>query len=162
MKNLLTTLEGQGAKSPRSRFSDLEKTGLVTQEPTARNAAALLVAITAPTAADIAEYTLDRLNAANDQGRTFGDAMKAAFELAPHETEVSQVAICQNFPWMRVSYLNGDIQEFTQADFQPQGIRSDVVISGGTISILCLKLARPTTSGWTDKIDNTGAGIENA
>lgn len=150
MKNTFIAFKTLGAKNAADRFNALEKSGLVTQEPTPRNLAALFVAITAPANADLQEYTLDRLNAADKQGRTFGETLKELFERQPSEMGVSQISVCQNAPWMRISYLDGTITEFEDADFKPNCIRTDVVFSGGAVSHISLKLILPTVSGWSD------------
>lgn len=151
MKKIISTLQTQGAPNAGVVFNAILKSGLATKEATARNTAALLVALTAPAFVDMAEYTLERLNAVSEEGATFGEALRGIFQAEPHNLKVSQIAVCTNYPWMRVSSFNGDLLEFTDPEFSPQAIRSEVIFSGGVISAVSMKLNGPaTTSGWSD------------
>jgi hypothetical protein len=62
---------------------------------------------------------------------------------------VTQISINQAQPWARVSYLDGDVIEY-EAGNTPQSIRTDVIISGGAIAMLCMKLNVPTVGGWKE------------
>ena len=148
MKKTFVAFQTLGAKNVEDRFNAIEETGLVSQEPIPRNLAALFVAITAPAEADIQEYVVDRMNAADDQGRTLGETLQEIFERQPCDLGISQISVCQNIPFVRVSYLNGDIREFEHPDNRPNCIRTDVVISGGAVSHIALKLIYTTPCGW--------------
>ena len=110
----------------------------------------------------MAQYTTDRLNATTETGETFGAALCSVLSAVPSQITVTQISINQNNqPWSRISYLDGNVIEF-DTDNRPQGIRTDVTVAGATIAMLCLKLQKPTTSGWTDRCDNSDSGIADA
>jgi hypothetical protein len=151
MKKIITLLLSQGAANSESVFKTLLLAGIVTEETTARNAAALVVGVTAPPFANLAEYVLDRLNAVHELEDTLGGTLEAALKCEPAKSKVSQISVCQNTPWARISAFNGEILEFTGQDFRPQGIRTEMVISGGTVAAIGMKLKFPTNeSGWAE------------
>jgi len=103
------------------------------------------------------------LNAATEDGSTFADAIVKLVGMEPANITVSQIAICHQTPWIKISGINSqNFFEFTGADFTPQSIRTETIFSGGLITALCVLLKQPTTSAWTDSCDNSGAGIAEA
>jgi hypothetical protein len=148
MKNTFIAFKTLGAKNAEDRFNALEKAGLATQEPTPRNLAALFVAITAPADVDLQVYVIDRMNAVDFYGKSFGETLKELFERQPCDLGVSQITISQDVPLARVSYLVGAVQEFESPDCRPNCIKTEVVFSGGAVSHLSLKLILKTVSGW--------------
>lgn len=151
MKKTVGLLKSQGVTNADAVFHSLLDAGIVTEEVKAGNVAALVVGVTAPAAADLAEYVTDRLNATNEFQDTFGETFIQALEYEPSRSKISQVSICQNTPWAKISGIGGEIAEFTDPDFTPRGIRTEVIFSGGMIAALCMKLKFPVTeSGWVE------------
>lgn len=150
MQSIIKHLSKQGAPNAQPIFHTLSLAGLVTDEATPANVAALLIGVTAPPFSNLAEYVSDRLYAAADGGEFFGDALCSVLSAEPSQLTVTQISINQAQPWCRVSYLDGDVSEY-EAGNTPQSIRTDVIISGGTIAALALKLKFPVTeSGWKE------------
>ncbi|MFZ4859224.1 MAG: hypothetical protein ACOYL3_22835 [Desulfuromonadaceae bacterium] len=146
MKSIIRHLEKQGAPNAQPVFTALSLAGLATTEAVPATVTALLIGITAPAFVDLAKYTADRLLATDETGRTFEDALTGILSSNPSMLDCSQVSINQGQPWARISYFDAEVAEF-ETDNRPQGIRHDVIISGGTIAMLCMKLNGPKTEG---------------
>jgi hypothetical protein len=150
MQSIIKHLSKQGAPNAQPVFHALSLSGLATAEATPATVAALLIGVTAAPFSNLAQYVADRLYAATDTGETFGDALCSILSAVPSQITASQISINQEQPFARISHLDGDVVEYETGNL-PQSIRHDVVISGGTIAMLCMKLnGPPTESGWKE------------
>jgi hypothetical protein len=150
MKNVIQLMTGQRVVNTPAVFKALSHSGLVTEKATARNVAILMVAVTAPPFTDLQAYVLDRLNASNGEGDTFGEALVAILNAEPSKLGISQITINTNQPWMVINGFDGSVLEFDRDDFHPQAIRNEAVICGGMIAALNMTLNRAVESGWRE------------
>jgi hypothetical protein len=150
MEKIISVLEGQKVANVRAIYKALVHSGIISADPTAHNAAALVVAVTAPPFSNLQEYVLSRLSATNEQGETFGEILKTVLSIPAQMLEVSQIAINTSQPWMRISTLNGEVIELEGPNFQPQAIRTDAVICGGLVAALSMKLAQSNVAEWKE------------
>lgn len=138
MEKIIKHLTIHGAANTESVFKALLLAGIVTDEATTQNIAALVVGITAPPFSNLADYVLERLNATNDDGVSFGVAIRCVLETDPDRLDVSQIVICQNLPRARINLFEKEPLEFEHAVSRRLGIRTECIISGALVLVLAL------------------------
>ena len=139
MKKIIKLLAIHGATNAQAAFDELLAAGLVSEEATTRNTAVLLISITAPADVNLLTYTIDRIGATNENGFTFGATLKNLLGTDPAQIDVSQIAICQNQPFARISFFENESMEFESPGNKCLGIRTECIFSGSLILLLATR-----------------------
>lgn len=102
----------------------------------AEEVATALLAYTCPTVSGAVEH-VRTYGALTCNGKTFIGALTDIIEGTL--MDVQAIRVCTTTPWARIDLLCGGCVEFTGENTRPCGIRREVVISGGTVSMLQLR-----------------------
>ena len=132
-------LHGQGLKSVNFTFESNE-----TLCP--ESLAQLLLSAVAPDNDSVPEFVNSRSAMKNDVGETFLRALALLFSHEPARLAVTSISICQDFPAAWIRYTD-DVEEYSE-EFEGRGFRREIVISGGTIAALAMKLHFDAEHGW--------------
>lgn len=134
-------LQGQGLKSA--------SLGNVTDETLCpESLAQVLLSAVAPENSSVPEFVASRSAMKNDAGETFLQALTLLFSCEPARLAVTSISICLDQPAAWIRYTD-DVEEYAE-EFQGRGFRREIVISGGTIAALAMKLQRDTESDWKE------------